>query len=168
MDVIEFAMQMELDGKAFYEKGAAGTDDPKMKKIFSTLAEEEHRHYHVFRKLIAGEATDASDLAPKGSTVAMIKNIFREMIDAGKDQLEGDTIKALWTEAVEVEKKSEKMYREAAESESDPTRKEMLNRTADEEKNHIYLIDNMISFLADPEAFMASQNYGNFMSWEGH
>ncbi len=167
MDVFEYAMKMELDGKAFYEKGAASTDNAQLKKIFQTLADEEHRHFQVFKKMKAGEKADSGDLAPKGTTALTVKNVFREMIDAGKASLEGDTTKDLWKDAIEVERKSEKLYRDAANEEKDEKRKEMLNLIADEEKNHIYLIDNMIAFLTDPAAFLASQNYKNFMSWEG-
>ena len=168
MDILEFAMQMELDGKAFYEKGMERAENPSVKKIFKMLAEEEHRHYHVFKKLVSGEKTNAAvDLAPSGATLKEVKNIFKEMTDAGKESLEGDTTKELWTEALEVEKKAEKMYREAAEKETDTHRKDILTKIADEEKTHIYLIDNLISFLADPETFVASQNYRSFQSWEG-
>jgi len=167
MDVFEYAMKMELDGKAFYENGAASTDNPQLKKIFTMLAEEEHRHFNVFKKMKAGETADSADLAPKGQTVLTAKNVFKEMIDAGKESLEGDTTKDLWRDAIEIERKSEKLYRDAADEEKDEKRKEMLNLIADEEKNHIYLIDNMIAFLTDPATFIASQNYKNFMSWEG-
>ncbi len=167
MDVFDYAMKMELDGKAFYEKGADSTDNPQIKKIFRTLAEEEHRHFNIFKKMKAGEKADSSDLAPKGTTVLTVKNVFQEMVDAGKKSLEGDTTRDLWKEAIEIERKSEKLYRDAAAEEKDEKRREMLNLIADEEKNHIYLIDNMISFLTDPESFLASQNYKNFKSWEG-
>ncbi len=168
MDILEFAMQMELDGKAFYEKGMERAENPSVKKIFKMLADEEHRHYQVFRKLSSGEKPDpATDLTPSGATLNEVKNIFKEMTDAGKESLEGDTTKDLWLEALEVEKKAEKMYRDAAEKETDIHRKDILTKIADEEKTHIYLIDNLISFLADPETFIASQNYKNFQSWEG-
>ncbi len=168
MDVLDFAMKMEIDGRDFYKKGAAATKSPQIKKIFEMLAEEEHRHYHVFKKLKEGSSADASDLAPKGETVKNVKNVFREMIDAGKDTLEGDTTRDLWKEARDVEVKSEKMYRDAADETDDPTKKDMLNRIADEEQNHVFLVDNMISFLSAPEQFAQSQDYRTFKSWEGH
>ena len=160
-------MKMELDGKSFYEEGADSTDNPQIKKIFKTLADEEHRHFNIFKKMKAGETAEAADLAPRGQTVLTVKNVFQEMVDAGKTSLAGDTSKDLWKEAIEVERKSEKLYRDAAVEETDAKRKEMLNLIADEEKTHIYMIDNMIAFLTDPAAFLASQNYRNFMSWEG-
>ena len=169
MDILEFAMQMELDGKAFYEKGAEAAKSPELKKILQTLAEEEQRHYNIFKQLKAGEVKAASKFADnRAETVTITRNLFREMADAGQDTLYGDEARAMWNEAMEVERKSEKMYREAAEKESDEQRRELWNRIADEENNHIYFIDNMISFLADPQSFVQSAQFRNFMSWEGH
>lgn len=167
MDILDLAMQMELDGRTYYKNGAAATSNPQLKQIFETLAEEENRHYHVFKKLRDGDSTSPADLAPAGQTISTFKSIFREMIESGKQTLAGDTKKDLWKDAREVEIKSEKMYRDAANAATDATKKDMLNRIADEEKAHIYLIDNMIAFLSDPSSFAASQNYKSFKSWEG-
>jgi rubrerythrin len=60
------------------------------------------------------------------------------------------------------------MYADEAEKQSDPERKDLLNKLADEERTHIYLIDNILTFLKDPKGFQQSQDYRTFMSWEGH
>jgi len=53
-EVIQLALQIELGGQAFYERGAAATDDPELRELFVRLAamEQEHvstlaRRYHV-------------------------------------------------------------------------------------------------------------------------
>jgi len=169
MDVLDFAMQMELDGKAFYEKGAATTDSNELRQVLTTLAEEEAKHYRIFKALKENRTGDAkSAMGGPSGTPVLAKNVFQQLAAAGIDRLYGDEVQALWKEAIEVERKSEQMYREAAEEESDEARRDLLNRIADEEKNHIYLIDNMIQFMRDPAAFTASQQYRDFMSWEGH
>jgi rubrerythrin len=168
MDIFEFAMQMELDGQAFYEKGAAATDNPELKKIFLTLAEEEQRHYRIFKNLKEGQLGAAKEFAAnRAKTVSITKNLFQKMTEEGKNSLFGDDARALWKEAIGIEEKSEKMYREAATKEKDPERKKLLNGIADEEKNHIYLIDNMLSFMNDPQTFVESNQVASFKSWEG-
>ena len=37
MNIIEFAMQMERDGQAFYEKAAKAAPQPELKEIFLYL-----------------------------------------------------------------------------------------------------------------------------------
>ena len=51
MDVIKFAMQMELDGKKFYEQAAEAAPTKELKDIFLYLAEEEDRHFKFFHSL---------------------------------------------------------------------------------------------------------------------
>ena len=168
-NIIEFAMKMEMDGKRFYEQGAEKTDDERMKKILHTLAEEEQRHFDVFRglkdKKDLAEASRA--LGPKPTTSSAVKNVFQELVENGMQTLPGDELKDMWSEAIRIEEDSEKLYREQAEREADKSRKALLNRIADEEKSHIYLIDNMIHYLADPQGFARSQQFANFKSWEG-
>lgn len=168
MDIIKYAMQMELDGKTFYENGAKKASAPMIRKVFETLAVEEHRHYHFFKNMKENKKQDVEKaVSIKKDAVKMVKNVFMEMVDSGKDQIAGDSTKTIWEEALLIEQKAEKLYRDAAEKEADKNKKKLLNIIADEEKSHIYLIDNMLSFLKDPETFAASQNYQSFMSWEG-
>lgn len=169
MDPLEFAMQMERDGKAFYEKAAADAPNPEVRKILLTLAEEEERHYRIFRSLREGAMVAArSELDKRAETVSIARNLFQQMADKGEKTLYGEDARAVWKEAQKLEQKSEAMYREEADKAADTDRKELLNKIADEEKNHIYLVDNMLSFMADPQSFVDSAEYKNFMSWEGH
>ena len=169
MEILEFAMKMERDGKAFYEQAASKANRPELKKIFTTLAEEELRHFKIFKNLKEGMHSEAKTIfEQRGQTISIAKNLFQQLTEEGKTTLYGDDVKAVWKEAREIEEKSEKMYREEADKETDETRKELLNKIADEEKNHIYLVDNMISFMNDPQGFAASADFKHFMSWEGH
>lgn len=168
-DILSFAMKMELDGKAFYERGAAAAPNPELQKILLTLAEEEEKHFRVFRSLKeAGVKAAEKAMGGKTRTPALARNLFQQMVAAGTKTLYGEDAKSLWKEAIKIEEKSEKLYRDQASAETDESRKALLNRIADEERNHIYLIDNMIQFMADPGGFQNSAQYKNFMSWEGH
>ncbi len=168
MDIIKFAIQMELDGKAFYEKGAATTDDPDLRKVFVALAEEEEKHLRIFRSMEEGNLSKAASTLGEGSpTPRVVRSIFREMTDAGVETLPGSNVRALWEQALALEEKAEKMYRDAAKEEPDPKRRKLLERIADEEKNHVYLADNMLAFVKDPSTFLDSAQYRSFMSWEG-
>jgi rubrerythrin len=132
------------------------------------LAEEEERHYRIFKNLKEGQLKAAKEFAAnRAKTVAVAKNQLQKMAEEGKNTLFGDDAQALWKEAMVIEEKSEKMYREAAAKEKDLERQKLFNKIADEEKNHIYLIDNMLSFMNDPESFVESNQFASFKSWEG-
>ncbi len=168
MNIFEIAMKMELDGKAFYLNGAKDSKDKELKQIFETLAEEEDRHFQIFKNMKDDGYDEATKLvAIPSETTQVVKNVFKEIIDSGKKSLVGDDAKALWTEALRIEEKTEAVYREHAKTETDTGRQALWTKIADEEQNHVYLISNIISFLTDPEGYAQTAQYSNFMSAEG-
>jgi rubrerythrin len=168
MDIIDYAMRMELDGKMYYEQSAQAMPRPELKLILQTLADEEVKHYHFFKRLKESGVTAAKSVMDSAPSSAMaIKNVFQQLVDGGQKTLYGDDVRAVWQKALEVEEKAEKLYRDESAKEKDAERREMLTRIADEEKTHVYLIDNMLSFMADPAGFVDSANFRSFQSWEG-
>ena len=167
MNVIEFAMQMELDGREFYLRSAENAPEPELKEILKYLAEEETRHYNFFKRLHDGKTAEAEKELAAGTSLRDTKNIFVQLGEAGKDKEFGDGARKVWLEAMKIEEKAVKMYTSEAEKESDAERKAMLTRIAEEEQNHVYLIDNVLSFMTDPNEFVNSQKFANFKSWEG-
>lgn len=167
-DIIAYALQMERDGQTFYENSAAETADTDLKQILLYLAEEEQRHYRFFQRLQEGNVA-AAEAALAGGALSLgeTKSLFRQMVDAKTKPNVGHGARSVWQDALKIEERVEKLYRDHAAAESDPGRQALLHRIADEEKNHVYLIDNMLSFLADPSGFADSANYKNYLSWEG-
>lgn len=167
-DIFKFAMKMEMDGKAYYEENAAKTSNPRLKEILLTLAEEEQRHFEVFKRLMDNYRDYAAgEILSGGATLKKVQNIFEKLAES-KDQQFGDDAVAVWTEALRTEEKSESFYKEKAEGDDDQQRKDLLLRIAKEENNHIMMIDSILMFLKDPATFAASTQFKNFQSLEGH
>jgi rubrerythrin len=169
MDILDYAMRMELDGKLYYETSASKMPTPELRQILLTLAEEEVKHYHFFKRLKESgsvAAREVIDAAPP-STLA-VKNVFQQMVENGQSNLYGEDVVSIWRKALDIEEKAVKLYSEEAGKENDVARRELLQQIADEEKNHVYLIENMLAFMADPSGFIDSANYQHFQSWEGH
>jgi len=166
MDILEFAMQMELDGKAFYEQQAAATANEGLRQISLSMAEEEERHYNYFKRL-KENPDDINGVFTGPQTVKKIKNVFEQMADnPGGMQFGNDEISA-WKEALKVEEKSKKFYEEQAEKEADPDRKRLFLKIAGEEQNHIYMIDGVLMYAKQPQTFADSAQFKNFRSLEG-
>ena len=106
-------------------------------------------------------------IAVTGSTLLNSKNLFQQLTDQGKQSSFGSEVRAIWTEALKIEERAEKAYRDEAAKEADMSKRALLTKIADEEQTHVYLVDNILSFMSDPSGFMDSANYRNFMSWEG-
>ncbi len=169
MNIFEFAMRMERDGKAFYEEKAARTTDAELKKMFTMLAEEEERHFKFFKRLRDGEIDQAVQEIPRNSkTLSQAKNIFQELSQRKESTPFGEDLVSAWTEAMWIEEKAERFYREKAEQETDETQKKLLHLIADEERTHIHMIDGILTYLKYPESFAGSAQFKNFMSLEGN
>lgn len=169
MDIYEFAMQMELDGKAFYEKLAHQTSDENLRQVLVMLAEEEQKHYNIFKGLRAGKGPSVltgENLHTK--TLNAVKNIFVELSGNVQHPSFSTDERSIWAEALKIEEKSEQFYREKAAQESDAHKKNILNIIANEERNHIYLIDSVLTYMKFPDTFSDTAQFKDFQSLEGH
>lgn len=169
MNIFEFAMQMELDGKAFYEKHAAGTSDPELKKVLVMLAEEEQKHYNIFKKLRSGEGAEVlKKVSTHSDTLKAVKSIFVELSNHSEHPDFTKDERSVWAEALKIEEKSETFYREKAAQEQNPGTRNLLTMIANEERHHIYLIDSVLTYMKFPETFADSSQFKDFQSLEGH
>lgn len=51
-EIIEMALDLENTTRFFYKEASEKSDDPKIKKLYALLAEEENAHYNVLRKAL--------------------------------------------------------------------------------------------------------------------
>ena len=160
MNVFEYAMKMETDGRQFYLDSAENVDSPELKKILLELAEDEAKHYAIFKALKGGLTTEYKE-TEKTSILTTVKNVFEKLRD-DKQELEfPPEAKAIWEKAREIEKESEEFYREkAGEMESD-SQKKILNRIADEEHRHWVTMQNVIQFLDRPNHWLEDAEWSN-------
>ncbi|UCD63253.1 MAG: ferritin family protein [Candidatus Zixiibacteriota bacterium] len=169
MDVFEFAMQMELDGKAFYEKSAREINDEELRKVLTMLAEEEDKHYTIFKRVREGKTGALKEgAAIHSKTLDAVKNIFVDMSNHTESRSFAKDEHSIWEKALTIEQKSEEFYRERAEQETDSAKRDLLTMIANEERNHIYLIDSVLTYMKFPDTFADSAQFKDFQSLEGH
>ena len=51
-EIVELGVQVEINGKDFYEELMKKTKDPKVKDLFQYLAEQEEHHIELFKKIL--------------------------------------------------------------------------------------------------------------------
>jgi rubrerythrin len=144
MDIYEFAMQMEQDGEHFYRSLASQSTHSGVTRILTMLADDEVKHYNIVKAL----AEKAHPAMARTTILDDAKNVFAGMKGSAFD-LEGMQVD-LYTQAQEIEQRSQDFYTEKAELVTDPTAKMILLQIADEERRHYFLIDHMIEFLHRP------------------
>ena len=162
MSVFEFAMQMEQDGKAYYEKMAKNAANASVKDILLQLAQDELKHYNIFKRFSEGDFSGVKELKATGTKVLeKAKNVFQRL-NADQDFVFPADVRSAWKEAQKVEKKSEDFYRLKADEESNEEIKKTLKIIADEEHKHWVLIEHVLQFLDRPKQWLEDAEWNNF------
>lgn len=155
MDIYEYAMQMELDGKNYYLDLAKKTSNSGLQNILAIMAESEAKHYDTILKM---KNNDKMQYSEDTEVLTKAKNIFIRMkeekeLDTDISQLE------LYKKALEIEIGSQKFYLEKADEEKDPHRKEIFIKLAGEEKSHCVILENLISFVSQPDNWLENPEW---------
>lgn len=158
MNVLDFAMKMEMDGKAYYEKLADSCQEPGLKNIFSRLAQDEQKHYEILRTLKAGAGAAA---LVDTDVIEEAKNVFAQL--PGKC----GTLKSMekdleaYRHAMKIEAESFRFYEEAADKEPDLSIKKLFLKIAQEEHKHFTVIENVYHFVNAPNQYLAWAEFSN-------
>lgn len=157
MNVFEFAMKMELDGKGYYERMAAETSVNGLKTIFTMLAADEQKHYDTVLAMKEGAAGEMAST----TVLERAKNVFQEL--AGENDLLGGMKKDLdgYRHAMKIEADSVRLYEDMAKKESTPDIVMLLLKIASEEKKHYNIMENLYDFVLKPEYFLAWREFSN-------
>ncbi len=158
MNVFDFAIKMEEDGKAYYEQLASQTSLPGLRTIFTRLAEDEQKHYELFQELkTSGTVADMQDT----NIVAEAKNVFEKL------SKETETLKdlkkdlAAYQHAMKIESDSFRFYENAASTEKNSSTKKLLIKIAGEEHKHFNVLDNIYHFINAPAQYLAWGEFSN-------
>ncbi len=145
MNALEFAMQMEEDGRAYYEQLADETTLPGLETIFRNLAEDEQKHYEIFKRLLAGSGAEMQD----STALAGAQNVFKQLLKMPNlSGLEQNI--AAYRYAMQLEAKSFRLYEDAAAKEEDAKARSLLIKIAAEEHKHFNILENICLFLEEP------------------
>lgn len=158
MNVFDFAMKMEKDGKDYYEKLARQAGPGGLQTIFTRLAVDEQKHYEIFQALRTGGATPAMQ---ESTALADAQNIFAELLSgapaaaASKDDL------AAYRQAMKLEADSFRLYEDAAARETTTEVKALLLKIAAEERKHFNILENIFQFVNAPNQYLAWGEFSN-------
>ena len=156
MNVFDYAMQMEKDGEAYYRELAQKSSDTGLARILIMLADEEVKHYNLFKQMKAGKA-EYSEIP----ILANVKNVFAEMQQKG-DAFDFSVEQVdFYRKAQDIEKKSEDFYREKAKEITDKDQKEIFLKIADEEKKHFLILEGIIEFVQRPKTWLEDAEWSN-------
>ncbi len=156
MNVLEFALKMEADGKTYYEKLAAESDEKELKNLFTLLAQAEQTHHDA----LSARKNEAAYAMLESKVLEQAKNIFQRLLEMkGKGSFRVDTDG--YRHAIKAEEQSISFYRNAAEKEKNPEVRRLLQALAEEESIHLNIIENIYDFVETPKCFLAWREFSN-------
>lgn len=146
MNLYKFAKKMEQDGETYYRQLAAAAQEKGIKQILTMLADRERKHYEVIVELEKGASPDLVEV----NILESAKNIFEE-IDGNffTPRITHPQIIA-YEKARALEKKSREFYEEKAATIGDFRKRELFLAIAEEERQHEFLMDEMVDFMRRP------------------
>jgi rubrerythrin len=92
-EAAELGIEIEKNGKAFYERASENAKNPKAKEIFKFLAGEEDKHISAFQHLIKDKDTSDSETYPD-EYAEYLKNLADMNVFVKKDTGAGIADKA--------------------------------------------------------------------------
>ena len=157
MNVFDFALKMELDGKAYYEKLAAETTLTGLKTIFGRLAADEQKHFDTIKAMEAGAAGAMADTG----VLEEAKNVFQGLV--GDKDILGGLKKQLdaYRYAMKIEADSVRLYEDMAKREKTAGTAQLLLKIAEEEKKHYNIMENLYDFVLAPQNYLAWGEFSN-------
>lgn len=158
MNIFDFALKMEEDGKTYYERLANEALLPGLMTIFSRLAEDEQKHYDIFQKLKNG-ATISS--LQDSTMIAEVKNVFADLLQDMDTDRGGAESLAAYQHAMQLEAESYRLYEHAASKEGNQEIKALLLKIAAEERKHFTVLENIYHFVNVPNQYMAWSEFSN-------
>lgn len=155
MEMLDYAIQMELDGKEYYEKQADLNKGNRLYSVFKFLANQEFIHAEILKK-----RKDNIHEVPESSESFNTKTLFASLDDFKSEvsllakQLE------VYRYALEIEEKSVNMYQELYDAAEDEKDKEVYAFLIAQEKAHLEMFSELELLVRRPEEWIESAEFG--------
>lgn len=161
LDVIKTAIQMEVDGRAFYIKYADLSGNELGKKLFTSLAAEEDIHRQIFEKIY--QAISAKQKWPAVNYGDHLEGI-RTLVAAETEKL-GTGIRAARIEldavktAMGFEDKTYDYYKQNGAKAAYPAEIELYQKLASQEASHKLILAEYYEYLSNPAAYFVNKEH---------
>lgn len=156
MKILEFAINMEVEGENYYLKQAELNKDNGLNVVFRALAEDERNHAELLRNKAKNEPCILKD----SKAVAERSNVFTKLEDF-KDRIM-DIPKQIdaYREALKTEQDSIDLYTKLLAEETDEKGKELFDYLIKQEQEHYVTLEELIFQLRKAEEWVENAEFG--------
>jgi rubrerythrin len=160
--VLQLAVQMEEDGKKFYQKASRKSSNKLAKELFRQLANEEDVHrkkfVEIYKALKRGQNwPDVESPPAKGEK---IKSLFAEATQAlgSKFKVAESELEAIKI-AMDMEVRSYNLYHSRSAESTLPVEKQFYKTLAGEERGHHLALLDTYEYLSDPAGWFTKKEH---------
>ncbi|MBN1623715.1 MAG: ferritin family protein [Clostridia bacterium] len=152
MDALEFAINLEHEGEAFYRNQADLNRDNQLYGMFVSLAEDEHMHAAILSKKANELGKLPQSNLPEDLSIYKSESYFKSEYSEVPDQLE------FYRKALSKEQESIDLYTRLM-SENRANEK-LFEYLINQEEKHYNLIYDLITLLERVESWVESPEFG--------
>lgn len=155
MKVLEFAINMELDGEKYYTDQAEINKENGLNKVFLLLAADEKNH----AKTLKDRLNNISETFIISDTLSVSKNVFSEL-KTFKDEFKliPNQLDA-YRSALEKEKESITLYKKLLAQAQNETDKILFQSLIKDEESHRNVLDDLVLLLNNVDDWVESAEF---------
>lgn len=146
MHPLDFAMQLELEGKEFYLKQAAQLEDAHLSAVFEELAQDEEKHYQLLKQIKESGLYDYVE----SEILERVPSIFAEPAVRAAPEKYTSYVE-IYRQALEFEQRAVDLYSELARKAASQREREVFFLLEREEEVHRTIIQKILQLLQSPE-----------------
>lgn len=153
LEAIETAIQIEKDGFTFYTQAAHQTNDPRGKRMFQTLANDEAAHMKLFNDvrqtlIEEGKWLSPEEIAAISPAKSVRPPVFPASDKAGDVDVPERELAAL-RRGIQAEKDSIAFYTEQKDKTDDPDGRAMYAYLVEQEEGHRTILQGEYDYLTN-------------------
>jgi len=162
IEALQLAIQMEVEGKEFYQQASQKSNNKLVKELFQNLANEEDVHRKKFEEIYEAlkKGQDWPDVEPPSEKAKRIKSIFAEATKelGSKIKVANSELEAVKT-AMDMESKTYDLYRSRSEQSTLPAERRFYQALAAEERGHHLALLDSYEYLTDPAGWFVMKEH---------
>ncbi len=162
MEVLQLAVQMEADGKKFYQKASRKSSNKLAKELFQELAKEEDVHRKKFVEIYKAfkRGKNWPDVEPPFEKGKRLKSLFAEATKAlgSRFEVAESELEAIKM-AMDMEVKSYNLYYSRSAESTLSVEKQFYKTLAGEERGHHLALLDSYEYLSDPVGWFTKREH---------
>lgn len=162
LEALQIAVQMEIDGKGYYQKASRSSDNQLGRGLFQSLAAEEDIHRQKFEEIYSAiqdkKAWPETDFQPDRGK--RLRTIFSRAVEGMGSNIEAPAteLDAIQT-AMDMENRSFDLYRSRSQTATYDAERGFYETLAAEEKQHHLILLDYYEYLKDPAGWFVKKEH---------